>query len=83
MRGRNGFTLIELLAVIAMSNMYSDSKARSIDLSNFNIDNVTNMNIMFSAAKATTVYAKDLVTADKFNESSVTGIPSTLKFAVK
>ena len=41
------------------------------------------MKYMFSRTSATIGYAKDQVTANKFNDSSVTNIPSTLKFTVK
>ena len=38
---------------------------------------------MFRNVSIIVGYAKDEGAADKFNDSSVTGIPSTLKFVVK
>ncbi len=69
--------------VTNMESMFEGSKVNSLDLSNFDISNVTNMKYMFSRTSATIGYAKDQVTANKFNDSSVTYIPSTLKFTVK
>ena len=69
--------------VTNMESMFEGSKVNSLDLSNFDISNVTNMKYMFSRTSATIGYAKDQVTANKFNDSSVTNIPSTLKFTVK
>ena len=53
----------------------------SLDLSIFNMSNVTNTKAMFSHAKATTGYARTQADADKFNSSS--NKPSTLTFKVK
>ena len=69
--------------VTNMESMFEGSKVNNLDLSNFDISNVTNMKYMFSRTSATIGYAKDQVTANKFNDSSVTYIPSTLKFTVK
>ena len=41
------------------------------------------MKNIFAWSSATTGYAKDQVTADKFNDYSVTLIPNKLKFVVK
>lgn len=59
------------------------SKATYIDISSFDISKVTNMADMFRNVSAIIGYVKDEGAADKFNDSSVTGIPSTLKFVVK
>ena len=69
--------------VTNMYSMFSRSEATTLDLSSFDTSNVTNMSKMFDDSKATTGYAKDADTAAKFNDSSVTNIPDTLKFTVK
>ena len=69
--------------VTNMSYMFCNSEVTMLDLSNFNTSNVTNMSYMFYNSKATAGYAKDAQTAAKFNDSSVTKIPNTLKFTVK
>ena len=69
--------------VAIMSNMFEGSKATTLDLSSFDISKVTDMSNMFDNSAATTGYAKDAQTAAKFNDSSVTKIPDTLKFTVK
>ena len=69
--------------VTSMKYMFSYNKANELDLSNLDISNVTEMTGMFLNSKATTGYAKDEETAAKFNDSSITNIPSTLKFVVK
>ena len=69
--------------VTNMSLMFSNSKATMLDLSSFDTSNVTIMSSMFYYSEATTGYAKDADTAAKFNDSSVTNIPDTLKFTVK
>ena len=69
--------------VANMSNMFEGSKVTTLDLSSFDISSVTNMSNMFDNSAATTGYAKDADTAAKFNDSSVTNIPDTLKFTVK
>lgn len=69
--------------VVNMSYMLQNSKLNTLDLSNFNIENVTNTNYMFNNATSTTGYAKDTDSATRFNTYSVTKIPSTLKFTVK
>ena len=69
--------------VTDMSRMFVASQVEALDLSNFDISSVTNMSNMFDNIAATTGYAKDADTAAKFNDSSVTNIPDTLKFTVK
>lgn len=59
------------------------SKATYIDILSFDTSKVTNMADMFRNVSIIVGYAKDEGAADKFNDSSVTGIPSTLKFVVK
>ncbi len=69
--------------VTDMSRMFVASRVETLDLSNFDISSVTSMSNMFGDSEATTGYAKDADTAAKFNDSSVTNIPDTLKFTVK
>ena len=69
--------------VTDMSRMFVASRVETLDLSNFDISSVTSMSDMFYGSDATTGYAKDADTAAKFNDSSVTNIPGTLKFTVK
>ena len=69
--------------VTDMSRMFVASRVETLDLSNFDISSVTSMSDMFYGSDATTGYAKDADTAAKFNDSSVTKIPDTLKFTVK
>ena len=69
--------------VTNMSGMFMGCSLSLFDLSNFEINDSVDISGMFVYAKATTGYAKDQTTADKFNDSSVTNIPSTLKFTVK
>ena len=69
--------------VTNMSYMFEGSAATTLNLSSFDTSKVTDMYGMFNGAKATIGYVKDQTTADKFNDSNVTNIPSTLKFTVK
>ena len=69
--------------VTDMMYMFWGSTTTNLDLASFDTSKVTNMNNMFAYSKATTGYAKDAQTAAKFNDSSVTNIPDTLKFTVK
>ena len=69
--------------VTDMSRMFVASQVEALDLSSFDISSVKNMSNMFDNSAATTGYAKDADTAAKFNDSSVTNIPDTLKFIVK
>ena len=48
-------TYINDKPVVAMSYMFANSQAASIDLSSFNTSNVTNMDSMFHSAKAKTI----------------------------
>ena len=73
----------KITKVTNMNEMFKNSYATILDLSSFDISKVTDMSGMFNGAKSTTGYAKDKTTADKFNDSSVTKIPKTLKFTVK
>ena len=69
--------------VINMKSMFYSSKIEKLDLSSFDLSNIETMNFMFWGSAATIGYAKDEETASKFNDSSTTNIPSTLKFVVK
>ena len=70
--------------VTDMSFMFDNARAKLIDLSSFDISKASSsLNYMFYRTSATIGYAKDQATADKFNDSSVTYIPDTLKFTVK
>lgn len=71
------------LNVISMNSMFQNSKVTSLNLSSFELNDNVDLTKMFSNIPATTGYAKDEETAAKFNDSSVTSIPSTLKFTVK
>ncbi len=69
-----------------MSSMFEGSEAKTLDLSNFNISSIKDdvyLKGMFKDAKATTGYVKNSDIASKFNDSTVTGIPDTLRFTVK
>ena len=78
-----GLNKFNTLKVVDMRSMFSSSKAPTLDLSSFEISSVTDMAMMFRYSEATTGYAKDAQTAAKFNDSSITNIPGTLKFTVK
>ena len=69
--------------VTDMSYMFESSHATTLDLSSFDTSKVTSMSYMFSYSYATTGYARTQADADKFNDSSVTGIATTLLFTVK
>ena len=69
--------------VTDMRFMFDNSSATTIDLSSFDTSKLTSMSYMFNRVGATVGYAKDQISADKFNDSSVTKIPSTLKFTIK
>ena len=69
--------------VTDMSGMFEYCEATTLDLSSFDVSKLTRMSEMFEYCEATTGYAKDAQTAAKFNDSSVTNIPDTLKFTVK
>ena len=61
-------TYINNKPVVSMSWMFYNSKATTIDLSNFDTSNVTNMDFMFCESKATSI---DL---SNFNTSNVTNM---------
>lgn len=69
--------------VTDMSFMFESSHATTLDLSSFDTSNVTSMSYMFSYSYATTGYARTQADADKFNDSSVTGIATSSLFTVK
>ena len=69
--------------VTDMGGMFQYSNATALDLSSFDTSKVRDMSVMFFGCAATIGYAKDAQTAAKFNDSSVTNIPDTLKFTVK
>ena len=69
--------------VIDMESMFSGSKIRTLNLSSFTLNDNVNLNEMFKNVSATLGYVKNETIASKFNDSSVTGIPNTLKFIVK
>ncbi len=69
--------------VTNMDAMFRNSQATTLDLSSFNTSKVTNMSNMFLSSQATTGYARTQEDADRFNNSSITGKPSTLTFVVK
>ena len=69
-----------------MTSMFEGSEATILDLSNFDLSSIksdTFIKGMFKDAKATTGYVKNSDIASKFNDSTVTGIPDTLRFTVK
>ena len=78
-----GLNKFNTLNVTNMNCMFAYSKVAMLDLSGFNTSNVTDMEGMFKNSVATIGYAKDAETAAKFNDSTVTSIPDTLKFVVK
>ena len=67
--------------VTNMGQMFSYSKATTLDLSSFDTSKVTDMSWMFYGSKATTGYARTQEDADRFNASS--NKPSALTFVVK
>ena len=77
------FSTFNTSKVTNMMGMFFRTKTSNLNLNSFDISNVVNMSNMFYETKATIGYAKDQATANKFNDSSVTGIPDTLKFTVK
>ena len=78
-----GLEKFDTSKVTDMSEMFRGSASTTLDLSSFELYNSVTLTDMFLNAKATVGYAKTQVIADKFNDSSVTNIPSTLKFTVK
>ena len=57
-------TYINNKPISSMSNMFSYSKATTIDVSNFNTSNVTKMNSMFSNSQATTLDVSNFDTSN-------------------
>lgn len=78
-----GLTNFDTSNVKYMNGAFYNSKASVLDLSNFDTSNVLNMDTMFGSVRATTGYARTQEDADKFNDASVTNIPSSLIFQVK
>ena len=66
-----------------MNSMFYGNKSSVLDLSSFKLKDDVDLTSMFGVSKARIGYAKDEETAAKFNDSSITNIPSTLKFVVK
>ena len=56
-------TYINNKPVVSMSYMFSNSKATTLDLSNFDTSNVTNMRSMFSESQATTINVSNFDTS--------------------
>ena len=61
-------TYINDKPIVSMSSMFRNSKATTLDLSNFNTSNVTNMLSMFSNSQATSI---DLSSFDTSNVTSM------------
>ena len=57
-------TYINNKPITSMSYMFSDSKATTIDVSNFNTSNVTNMRPMFKGSQATTLDVSNFDTSN-------------------
>lgn len=62
-------------------HMFASTKVDELDLSNFDMSNVSNTTSMFVYSEATKGYARTQADADKFNSSS--NKPSGLNFVVK
>lgn len=69
--------------VTTMKNMFANTVVGTLDLSSFELNSSVSLTEMFNGTRATVGYAKTQAIADKFNDSSVTSIPSTLFFIVK
>lgn len=69
--------------VIDMSCMFAWNDNIMLDLRSFDLNDNVDLTGMFTNSKSTIGYAKNETIVSKFNDSSVTGIPSTLKFIVK
>ena len=67
-------TFVNQIPIISMSNMFSDSKSTSIDVSSFNTSNIIYMNSMFYGSTATEI--KGL---ENFDTSNVTDMSSMFK----
>ena len=79
-KGLENFNTIN---VTDMRYMFLNSRVLTLDLSNFELNSSVVLTNIFSRTSATVGYAKTQIIADKFNDSTVTGIPSTLFFIVK
>lgn len=66
-----------------MSRMFAWNDNIMLDLRSFDLNDNVDLTGMFTNSKSTIGYAKNETIVSKFNDSSVTGIPSTLKFIVK
>ena len=64
-------TYINNKPVISMSYMFDNSKATTLDVSNFDTSNVTNMSSMFSNSQATTLDVSNFDTSNVTNMSSM------------
>ena len=64
-----------------MRAMFSNTAVTFLDLSSFDMSNVTNNDYMFLNSKIITGYARTQADADKLN--ATVGKPSTLTFTVK
>ena len=69
--------------VTDMSRMFAWNDNIMLDLRSFDLNDNVDLTGMFTNSKSTIGYAKNETIVSKFNDSSVTGIPSTLKFIVK
>lgn len=69
--------------VTNMREMFAGANISTIDLSSFTLNDSVNMYAMFNNCNATTGYAKDQASANKFNNKNTTKIPDTLHFEVK
>lgn len=78
-----GLTNFDTTSVEIMEYMFNSAVVEELDLSSFDITNTSNIKNMFNGCKSKIGYARDEETALKFNDSSVTKIPSTLVFTVK
>ena len=68
-------TYINNKPITSMTNMFSNSNAAALDLSNFNTNKVTNMSWMFSPSQATTL---DL---GRFDTSNVTNMKGMFNYS--
>ena len=69
--------------VTDMSRMFAWNDNIMLDLRSFDLNDNVDLTGMFTNSKSIIGYAKNETIVSKFNDSSVTGIPSTLKFIVK
>ena len=69
--------------VTDMSRMFAWNDNIMLDLRSFDLNDNVDLTGMFTNSKSIIGYAKNETIVSKFNDSSVIGIPSTLKFIVK